>query len=233
MEMEQGAAGSARSGRLRAQLLEQPNEPPLPSGLHSLGLDSVHDGLIYIPSGYDGTRPSPLVVMLHGAGGSANQGLHPFLPMADRDSLILLAPQSRRDTWDLLRGGFGADVAYLDAALQQTLDRYRVDAARLAIEGFSDGASYALSLGLTNGDLFTHIIAFSPGFASPGAEQGSPSVFISHCVDDGVLPIQRTSRQVVPRLERMGYDVQYREFDGGHSVPGDIAQEALGWFLSS
>ncbi len=31
-------------------------------------------------------------------------------------------------------------------------------------QGFSDGASYALSLGVPNGDLFTHIVAFSPGF---------------------------------------------------------------------
>jgi phospholipase/carboxylesterase len=34
----------------------------------------------------------------------------------------------------------------------------------VALGGFSDGASYALSLDLTNGDLFASLIAFSPGF---------------------------------------------------------------------
>jgi predicted esterase len=33
----------------------------------------------------------------------------------------------------------------------------------------------------------------------------------------------------VPALRRRGYDVTFREFDGGHTVPPDIAREALGW----
>jgi phospholipase/carboxylesterase len=64
-----------------------------------------------------------------------------------------------------------------------------VDAGRLAVEGFSDGASYALSIGLTNGDLLTHVVAFSPGFASPVAYTGKPPVFVSHGTHDEVLPI--------------------------------------------
>jgi len=101
----------------------------------------------------------------------------------------------------------------------------------VAIEGFSDGASYALCLGLTNGDLFTHIIAFSPGFASPGISRGSPLVFVSHGTNDRVLPIERTSRRVVPQLETEGYRVQCREFEGGHMVPDEIAREAVEWLL--
>jgi len=52
----------------------------------------------------------------------------------------------------------------------------------VAIQGFSDGASYALSLGLTNGDLFTHVIAFSPGFAAPAEQRGRPRIYVSHGV---------------------------------------------------
>src|SRR3712207_7974813 len=50
--------------------------------------------------------------------------------------------------------------------------------------GFSDGASYALSLGIPNGDLFTHLVAFSPGFAAPDGQRGHPRVFVGHGVDD-------------------------------------------------
>jgi phospholipase/carboxylesterase len=64
--------------------------------------------------------------------------------------------------------------------------------------GFSDGASYALSLGLTNGDLFRHVIAFSPGFMAPAARRGEPPVFVSHITRDGVLPIGVTSHRIVP-----------------------------------
>ena len=124
----------------------------------------------------------------------------------------------------MLVGGYGPDVVFIDRSLGQMFDRLAVDAEKVAVVGFSDGASYALSLGPTNGDLFTRVIAFSPGFASPGARRGMPPVFVSHGTSDGVLPIERCSRRIVPRLEREGYEVRYREFDGPHTVPRSIAR---------
>ena len=134
---------------------------------------------------------------------------------------------------DVIVGGFGPDVALVDRALETAFGRYAVDPARLAIGGFSDGASYALSLGLTNGDLFTHVLAFSPGFAAPAAERGRPGVFVSHGTEDGVLPVERCSRRIVPRLRRVGYDVEYAEFEGGHTVLPAVAARALAWFVGS
>jgi phospholipase/carboxylesterase len=86
-----------------------------------------------------------------------------------------------------------------------------------------------VSLGIANGDLFTHLIAFSPGFAAPDAQIGRPAVFVTHGVEDRVLPIDRCSRRLVPRLRSAGYDVAYTEFDGGHIVPGDLAEAAVAW----
>ena len=88
------------------------------------------------------------------------------------------------------------------------------------------GSSYALSLGLTNGDLFDAVIAFSPGFSADGRRHGTPSIFVSHGVEDTVLPIQATSRVIVPALKKRGYDVDYREFQGPHTVPPRIARAA-------
>ncbi len=141
--------------------------------------------------------------------------------------MVLLAPTSHQYTWDIIVGGYGPDVEALDGLLEETFSRCWVDPARLAVGGFSDGASYALSLGLTNGDLFDHVVAFSPGFAAPVARRGRPAVFVSHGVRDGVLPIDRTSRQLVPDFKEDGYPVLYREFSGGHTVPPAIAAEAL------
>jgi predicted esterase len=103
--------------------------------------------------------------------------------------------------------------------LAWTFSSYAIDPARVAIGGFSDGASYALSLGFTDGDLFPHVLAFSPGFAAPARRVGSPRIFVSHGTRDAVLPIDRCSRRIVPTLQRTGYDVAYRKFDGGHAVP--------------
>ena len=219
--------------RARLQARPQPPAADTPTlGLQPLWLDGERDGLIYVPAGYEAHRPAPLVLMLHGAGGVARHGLDPLLGLADEAGLILLAPDSRGQTWDVILGGYGPDVAFIDRALAQTFARYAVDPARIAVEGFSDGASYALSLGITNGNLFTDVIAFSPGFAAPAAQEGEPRLFISHGVWDDVLPIDSCSRRIVPVVQAAGYDVRYREFDGPHTVPSEIAREAVAWFTA-
>ncbi len=217
-------------GRLLARP-KQPTESASP-GLHALKLNSDRDALLYVPSGYRPDQPAPFVLSLHGAGGNESSGLYPLRDLADEAELVLLSPASRRQTWDVIRGGYGPDVAFIDRALVAAFDRCAVDPNWLAVAGFSDGASYALSLGITNGDLFGHVMAFSPGFMAPADQRGAPRIFISHGVKDQVLAIDRTSRRIVPQLERAGYDVEYREFDGPHTVPPEIAREALDWFAA-
>jgi phospholipase/carboxylesterase len=226
----------AMQGRLLARP-RPPHEPPISGipwatpGLHALGLSGAdaRDGLLYVPPSHDATRAAPLVLLLHGAGGAARGGLAPLLPLADATGLLLLAPDARLMTWDVIMGGYGPDVAFIDRALAHTFARCAIDASRLAIGGFSDGASYALTLGLSNGDLFTHIIAFSPGFVAPSERRGHPQVFVSHGVRDNILPIDRCGRRVVRELRGVGFDVDYHEFDGPHTVPPQIAQGAVNW----
>lgn len=194
-----------------------------------LDLGERRDGLLYVPPTYRAGVPAPLSVKLHGAGGRGRGALEPFLARADAAGLLLLGVDARGPTWDLIRGGFGVDVAFIDQALDLVFSRYSVDPARVSMEGFSDGASYALSLGLANGDLFTRIVAFSPGFLAPGRLRGRPEILVSHGVNDRVLPIDRCSRRIVPELRVAGYSVDYREFDGGHTVPDDIAAHAEAW----
>jgi phospholipase/carboxylesterase len=214
-------------GRLRSRPAEAAGSGPV--GLRSLGLNAARDGYLYVPSGYRDGRPRPLVVLLHGAGEDARDGLAQLREQADRADLILLSLASRGPTWDFVMGGYGPDVAAIDAALENTFARYAVEPARVAIGGYSDGASYALSLGIANGDLFTHVLAFSPGFMAPVGRVGSPLIFVSHGTRDRWLPIDRCSRRIVPQLEHAGYEVTYREFDGPHVVPPRIGREAADW----
>ena len=194
-------------------------------------LGAARDSYLYVPVGYQTERLAPLVLLLHGAGGHARQGLELLRNLADATGIILLAPASRERKWDLLVDRrYGSDVTMIERALEQTFSRYAIDPLHLVIGGFSDGASYALSLGITNGDLFTHVLAFSPGLMAPAGRRGSPRVFVSHGTRDGVLPIGLCSRKIVPELRRTDYDVHYREFDGGHTIPPTIALEAVRWF---
>lgn len=204
---------------------------PVTPGSHALDLAGAdgRESLLYVPAGYDATHPAPLVLWLHGAGRAARGALTPLFPLADAAGLLLLAPDAQMHTWDIIMGGYGPDVAFIDQALAYTFARCAVDLARLAIGGFSDGASYALSLGLINGDLFTHIIAFSPGFTAPTERRGRPQIYVSHGIHDDILPIDRCGRRVVHALRGSGYDVNYHEFDGPHTVPPVIAQDSVNW----
>ena len=228
MASSKQASSSAADGRL----LSRPTHPTVTAspGLHPLGLDEPRDGFVYVPKTYRADRPAPLVLMLHGAGGDASGGLNILQTWADLFETILLAVDSRKQTWDIIISRYGPDIAFIDRALAQTFSRYAINPSHVAIAGFSDGASYALSVGIANGDLFTHVIAFSPGFIASGLQVGEPRLFISHGISDNVLPIARCSRRIVPGLQQAGYEVQYREFNGFHSVPGAIAREALEWF---
>ena len=226
---ENADPGAAR-GRLRARPGgAEGGGPAYTAGLHPLGLGGRRDGLLRVPPpGEDGGAP-PLVVMLHGAGGHAAGALRLIEDAAP--GALILVPESRGPTWDVILGAYGPDVAFLDSALRAVFGRCRVDPRRVALAGFSDGASYALSLAVGNGDLFTHALAFSPGFAAPPKPVGRPRLFVSHGVADDVLPIDPCSRRLVPRLRAAGYEVRYREFPGGHFVPPELASEAVAMLL--
>lgn len=219
-----------RADDLRLRLTARP-DPATPRslavGTSPLRLGNGREGLLHVPI----KDARGLVVALHGAGGNARLGLDLVRKQADRLGFVVLAPASAGSTWGVIRGGADPDTPALGTALSHVLARQPVDPRRLAVAGFSDGGSYALTLGLANGDLFRRVVAFSPGFEAADQRRGQPEFFITHGRRDKVLPIQRTSRRVVRALRRDGYVVIYREFNGRHVVPGALATEAMEWIL--
>ena len=212
-----------------ARLYARPNRRTKTSihGKIPLGLDRERDGVIYVPTDA-GDEPLPLLLLFHGASSTGDRQLTRFMPVLETMRLAVLAPDSRSGTWDAIRGNFGADIEFVDRALKRLFEKVTIDPARMAIGGFSDGATYALSVGLSNGDVFRNIFAFSPGFVIVNEPwRGRPRVFVSHGTSDQILNIDRTSRQIVPGLTKRGYDVTYREFDGRHEAPPDLVREAL------
>jgi phospholipase/carboxylesterase len=203
------------------------------TGQINLGLDRERDAILRVPQTV-GQSPLPLFVMLHGATQSAEDMFWYLGLTSDEAGVAVLAPNSRDTTWDAIGGGgfgggFGVDVSFLDRALTRVFETTEIDPARISIGGFSDGASYGISLGLINGDLFHSVVAFSPGFVISGAEQGRPRIFISHGTHDHILPINSCGRRIATTLKGRGYDVTFREFDGDHEIPSDVAREGLRW----
>lgn len=229
-----GTAASATGCAARApeRLLVVPPPvigTPITTGLQPLGLGGERDGVRFVPPRAAGR--APLVLLLHGAGGSGRRAARLLLTSAERAGCVVLAPDSRGRTWDAVGGEFGPDPRFIERGLADTFARCPIDPTRVAVAGFSDGATYALGLGRANGGLFTHVMGFSPGFLLPAHLTGDPLVFVSHGRSDDVLPIDACSRILVPELRRAGYQVRYREFDGGHELPPPVAQEAIDWFL--
>jgi len=225
-----------RAGPMVTRVKARPAAPTIAvaPGAHPLGLGGrtrrwgVRDGTLYIPAGAS-SRSLPLLVFLHGGGGHSSQFRFLF-PLAEEFGVVTLILDSRDNTWDGIDSPFGPDVVFIDAALRYTFDRVAIDPRRVALGGISDGASYALSLGMANGDLFTHLIAVAPGFiAPPSPPVGRPVIFVAHGTRDNVYNVDGSRRTIVPRLKDAGYDVTYQEFDGPHSLLPETARQILEW----
>jgi predicted esterase len=192
---------------------------------------------LYVPTTYDTTRVWPVTFLLHGYGVSGEEMAVDFQTYAESAGVVVIAPNSYSNTWDLFQYGFGTDVAHINNVLTWAFQHIAVDLTRLSISGFSDGGTYSLWLGLKNGDLFTRIAAMSPCTANvPSIRYGNPTVFISHGTDDTVAPIDQCSRVTVPVLQADGYSVEFVEYPSpcpgpdpcnAHFVPPEVLTHVM------
>ncbi len=206
-------------------------------------LPSLSWANIYIPSSYSPDRPAPMALLLHGSGDRGRTMIRAFSDLAEEHGVILLAPDARDYSWDIMVAGarlrgttrvpdWGPDVERIDSALDMAFATYAVDPERISLIGFSDGAGYGLSLGANNAGLFETIIAFAPGLLTriDGEERGR--VMLVHGDRDAVLPMKPTRDIFAPALEGLGFDVELRLFRGGHVMPEDLRREAFSWWLN-
>jgi phospholipase/carboxylesterase len=225
-----GAAGAI--GLLHAGRSPAAQAADVPFGESRLGIsDDFRDGTLYLPKSYRPGVPMPLVMMLHGYSGAAPSVRFAF-PLAEELGIIVIAPESRDVTWGQSVPGFDADVRYLGAAYRHVTGILDVDRSHVAMGGVSDGANYALSMGLAYGDIFNHLMIFAAGMFIPFRRQGKPRIFLAHGLRDTQMPIDRTAHIFVPRLKSEGYDVTYREYDGGHGAPPPVLREGFEWFVA-
>ena len=163
---------STNEGRLTAR--PYPGVTTTPADRIIVAVDSAdhRDAILQLPKTDKRAPVLPLLVMLHGATQSADDMFWYLDSAYDEAGVAVLAPNSRDTTWDAIGGDFGTDVEYLNRVLEATFKLAAVDRARIAIGGFSDGASYAISLGLINGDLSAASSHFRPGSSSRVLRRG-------------------------------------------------------------
>ena len=201
-------------------------------GESRLGIsDDERDGTLYVPKKYKPGVAMPLLMMLHGLNGTG-QSARGMFPLAEEFGVIILAPESRDITWGQSIPGFDDDVRFLGPAYRHVAGILNLDLSHVALGGVSDGAGYALSMGLAYGSTFNHVIVLAGGLMIPFRKQGKPRLFFAHGTADTQMPIDATARKFVPQLKKEGYDVTYHEYDGGHRVPPAEIREAFNWFVA-
>ena len=226
-----GAIGLWRGSQVAAaSLWQDPGQDEIPYGATRLAItDDERQGTVHVPKQYKHGTSLPLLVMLHGFSGSGTVAR--YTALAEELGIIVIAPDSREQTWGQSSPGFDGDSRYISAALRAVSGFLDIDRQHIAIGGVSDGATYAFSMGLAYGDTFTHLLIFSEGIPIPYRKQGKPKIFIGHGINDVQMPIDRTSRRFVPQLQSEGYDIKYVEYDGGHGTPAAVVRQGFEWFV--
>ena len=207
-------------------------------------LSLPNEAIGYIPESA-GPHP-PLLVLLHGAGRRADRMIERLASEADARGIVLVAPTSIGVTWDTVsraeepqspystlanslarRFITSHDADRVEAAIAALAKIVPVDRARTVLAGFSDGATFALAMGMSRNHPFSAVMAWSPGIA---IETASPAhgrkVFVSHGRQDPVLSFNTDCAEIVPLIQSEGAVVYFLPFKGGHEMP-EIAQDAF------
>jgi phospholipase/carboxylesterase len=222
--------------RLRAAA--QREDGPKAGVLHASNAREERGGFsLYVPEDWDGHTAMPLVVTLHGGHGHGRDYLWVWLREARARGMLVLSPTSRERTWSIMGGG-DVDAEPLAAMIDSVAGRYAVDRARVLLTGMSDGATYALLLGLSAEMPFTHL-APACGVLHPllliegrlGRARGRP-IYLVHGALDWMFPVQ-TARMAAQALEAAGAAVVYREIaDLSHTYPRDENPAILDWLAA-
>ena len=215
-------------------------DPTLGGRLHDLAAKgATKDGCwLYLPANYDRSKRHALVVALHAAGLRGTRCARQWGALTERrGGFIVVAPECRdtkRRLWKF------SDEGHVLACIQHVVSHYSVDPRRVLLTGFSQGGIYTYTFGLRHPTVFRAIAPICGALIarpSPAAKaileraRGLP-VYIVHGTRDDRIPVER-ARASRDRLERLRYQVTYREFPYlGHQFPAVEADRILAWFIS-
>lgn len=200
-----------------------------------------------------GKGPFPTVLALHGWGASAHDLLGLAPRVLDGEVLFLcpqgplglqVAPGQRGYGWFPLSGGGDVDPAaivgargVLEGFLEDALALYPIDPERLVILGFSQGGVMAYDLALGRPERFAALVALSSwlpdavvqGLPESEARAALPTLLI-HGSRDPMIAIDN-ARQARSRLEQLGIQPAWGEYEMGHEISPQALRDLLGWLV--
>jgi len=197
-------------------------------------------GVLLTPSIIEPDRSYPLVTVFHGAGRQDEMLVKACREEPERRQALFLVPRSLDQTWDLISGADGApDLDFLEYAWDLIYRRYPIDPARQVLIGYSDGASYALSLALSNPGFFDAALCWAAGFAmmdrqAVGVEDKRTRFYLEYGTADPLFPFDQVALPMRDNLEKAGYRVEFSVDEGGRHWPsGSFQGEALDWYFET
>ena len=178
-------------------------ESPAPAGTTSYSF--VHDGQtrvynLHVPPNLDPAMPVPLVIELHGGGGSGDHidGLTHFYALGDQDGFVVAAPSGLGKSWNDGRlqtassSGGADDVGFLSEMIDRIAGQVSIDRSRVYVAGISNGAIMAGRLACQ----------LSDKIAAVAQVAGTASVEVASSCNPGrpvpVLEIHGTADPLVP-----------------------------------
>ncbi|MEX2207459.1 MAG: hypothetical protein WEF50_14615 [Myxococcota bacterium] len=212
-------------------------DEPSPTGQVSIERGESR-AVLLTPSEIDPAKRYPLVTVLHGAGRQDEMLVKACRDEPETRDALFLVPRSLLPTWDLIASPERPDLDFLEYAYDLIYRRYPVDAGRQALLGYSDGASYALSVGLSNPHLFRAVMGWAAGFIALDRTfnldgDRKPLVLLEYGTHDPLFPFERVAIPMRENLRKAGYTVEFRVDQGGKHWPSpDFLPEALDWFFS-
>lgn len=190
---------------------------------------------MFVPKSYDGSRPAPLLVALHGMGGDENSMFDSYnngalKREAERVGFVVAAPKGR-DTASMYRGSAEQDVIDVIAEVRRD---YKVDPNRIYLMGHSMGGYGTWSVAIAHPDLFAAIGPISGGGNPAGLVKiRQVPEYVVHGEDDRTVNVNE-SRRMVEAAKKAGIDVVYVEVPGGshNSVAAPQFGPMLDFFAS-
>lgn len=192
---------------------------------------------MYIPENLDKSKPAALVMALHGGTGHGSDMLWSWLREARSRGFVVIAPTSMGDTWPIM--GDDVENPYLLNYLESASQYFTIDPDRVLLAGMSDGATYALQVGLRSQSPFTHIAAFSgvldPLLSINGEFEFARNrrIYMVHGALDWMFPIDM-AKLAHAQLSAAGADITYREItDLSHNFARAELPNLLNWLSPS
>jgi polyhydroxybutyrate depolymerase len=186
----------ALASTARAQSLPASCDRPHASGVTQEQLVSgerQREYRLFVPPSYDGRTALPLVLELHGSGGTAagqakTSGLE---GLAARERFAVASLQADGGRWNVpIADGRPDDVAYVSDVIDHVAARLCIDRARVHATGFSGGGRMTSLLGCR---LSSRIASIAPvaGLRWPAPCEGRPvPVLTFHGLGDAQNPYQ-------------------------------------------